>query len=98
MSFELYVRPEAENDIQDAAKWYERQRKSLGGEFLDQVLIVFDILLENPAIYPVLHRNTHRAVMNRFPFGIYYRVEEETIVIVAVMHGSRHPERWRFRA
>ena len=88
MSFEVYVRPAAESDIQDVAKWYERQRNCLGEEFLDEILIVFDVLLENPEIYPLVHRNTHSAVMKRFPFGIFYRIKEEAIVVVAVMQSG----------
>jgi len=35
--------------------------------------------------------------MRRFPFGIYYRIEQSHIVVLAVLHGSRHPRRWRER-
>jgi len=35
--------------------------------------------------------------MARFPFGIYFRVERSQLVILAVIHGSRHPRRWRSR-
>ncbi|MBL0716858.1 MAG: hypothetical protein JJV89_02305 [Desulfosarcina sp.] len=44
-----------------------------------------------------VHRHTRRARIHRFPFGIYYRIEEESLVVVAVMHGSRHPKRWQQR-
>jgi plasmid stabilization system protein ParE len=98
VSFEVYVRPEAEKDLKNAAEWYERRSDGLGDKFLDEVQIVFETLLEHPEIYPLVHRNTHRAVMNRFPFGIFYRIKEETIVVLTVMHGSRHPRRWQFRA
>ncbi|MGH8497384.1 MAG: hypothetical protein ACRERV_01015 [Methylococcales bacterium] len=48
-------------------------------------------------MYAVVDRATKRAVINRFPFGIYYRVENATIVVIAVMHGSRNPRRWKNR-
>jgi plasmid stabilization system protein ParE len=35
--------------------------------------------------------------MTRFPFGIYFRVEQSQIIVVAVIHGSRHPRRWQSR-
>lgn len=97
MNLRVHFRPEAENDIQETATWYEKQCAGLGNEFLDEVLIVCEIISENPNMYPVVHRNTRRAVIHRFPFGIYYRVEKESIVIVAAMHGSRHPKRWQKR-
>lgn len=93
----LRVRPEAEQDLEEAASWYEEQRPGLGNEFLDEVLRTFGKISEQPALYPLLHRNTRRALTLRFPFGVYYRVQEETIVVVAVMHGSRSPRRWKQR-
>jgi plasmid stabilization system protein ParE len=35
--------------------------------------------------------------VRRFPFGIYFRVEQQPIVVVAILHGSRHPRRWQRR-
>ena len=97
MSLKVYLRPEAEADIEDAATWYDRQRKGLGQEFLDDVLVALDTISENPNIYPIMYRQSRRAVVRRFPFGIFYRVDEGLVVVLAVMHGSRHPRRWKKR-
>ncbi len=97
MSLRVYLRPEAETDIREAAAWYEKQRKGLGAEFLDEILAICEIISTNPGLYPLVHRHTRRAVIHRFPFGIYYRTEGEVIVVVAVMHGSRHPKQWQKR-
>ena len=97
MSLTVYLRPEAEADIEEAATWYEKQREGLGYEFLDEVSKVFETISCDPGMYPVVHRHTHRALIHRFPFGIYYRIERKRIVVVAVMHGSRHPKRWQKR-
>ena len=93
----LYIRPEAEVDIEEAALWYEKQSKGLGHEFLDEVEKAYKTILENPSLYPLVHRDTHRALIHRFPFGIFYRIERGFIVIIAVMHGSRNPKRWQKR-
>ena len=97
MSYRIHLRADAETDIEEAATWYEKQRKGLGDEFLDEVLSAFETILDNPHMYAVVHRHTRRAIIHRFPFGIYYRIEEESLVVVAVMHGSRHPKRWQKR-
>ena len=65
--------------------------------FLDDALSMFQLLAEQPLTYPLVHRHTRRALMHRFPFGIYFRVEGSNVVVVAVMHGSRHPGRWQGR-
>jgi len=97
VSLRVHFRPEGEIDIEDASNWYEKQRKGLGYDFLGEVLTVCETFSENPNMYPAVHRHTRRAVMHRFPFGIYYRIEDKHIVVVAIMHGSRHPKRWKKR-
>jgi plasmid stabilization system protein ParE len=97
VSLTVRLRRPAEEDLAVASSWYEQQRKGLGQEFLDQAMLVLDAIAERPLLYPEVHRNARRALMARFPFAIYFRVEAEEIVVVAVMHGSRHPLRWQSR-
>lgn len=97
MTLEVRLRPEAEEDLSDAAAWYEEQLTGLGQEFLDRVLFAFESIAERPRMYPTVHRRTRRALMHRFPFAIYYRIEKDSIVVVAVMHGSRDPRLWKER-
>ena len=97
MSYTVRLRVEAEQDITAAAFWYEQQQSGLGQEFLDEFMAVRLRLAESPLMYPIVHKSTHRAIMNRFPFGVYFRVDGAVVVIVAVMHGSRNPHRWHAR-
>lgn len=97
MTLVVRLRHEAEQDIEEAARWYESQQKGLGQQLLDEVLLIFRSVSEQPTMYPSVGRGARRALVRRFPFGIYYRIEEEAIVVVAVMHGSRSPRRWQKR-
>lgn len=97
MTVTVRVRARARQDIEEAAAWYETQRPGLAGEFLDEVQVAFDSVAAYPAAYPILHRGARRAVLHRFPFGVFYRLFGGTAVVVAVMHGSRHPRRWMLR-
>jgi len=98
MSFTVHVRPEAEEDIEDAAKWYEKQRTNLGQEFLDEILHSFEIISSTPKVFPTIYKHTHRIIAQRFPFGIYYQIEKHYIIVIAVLHGSRHPKKWKRRS
>ena len=91
------LRPEAEADIEDAARWYEERRKGLGDEFLDEILRTLGALGENPDLYVRVHGQVRRAVIHRFPFGVFYIVEDNNAVVVAVMHASRDPVEWKSR-
>lgn len=93
----VHFRQDAETDVADAAAWYENQSTGLGAEFLDEILAACNIIAENPQMYPILHRGTRRAVIHKFPFGIYYRVENDFVTIVGVMHASRDPNKWKKR-
>jgi plasmid stabilization system protein ParE len=95
MSVDVRLRPEAEADLLDAASWYERQLPGLGHRFLDQVEAVLSAISETPLMCAVLHRETRRALVRRFPFGVFYQVDESGIVVVAVMHASRDPLSWK---
>jgi plasmid stabilization system protein ParE len=97
MTVAVRLRPEAEQDLADAAAWYEEQLPGLGNKFLDEVLSTFSAIAEAPLRYPILHHDTRRALIHRFPFGIYFRAESTAIVVLAVMHGSRNPRRWKTR-
>jgi plasmid stabilization system protein ParE len=93
----VHFRPDAETDVADAAAWYETQRAGLGAEFLDEILSTCSSIAENPETYPVVYRKAPRAVIHEFPFGIYYRIGIGLVVIVAAMHGSRDPNKWKSR-
>jgi toxin ParE1/3/4 len=91
------VRPAAAADIEDAYGWYERQQIGLGDEFLAAANAVMKSVVANPLQFPIIHRQTHRALFHRFPYGLFYRIVEDQIVVVACMHARRDPRRWQSR-
>ena len=97
MTYTVRLREEAELDIADAAAWYEQQRERLGHDFLDEVLHNFGLLQENPLYYPIVLGSTHRAVLSKFPFTVFYQIIDYASVVVALMHGSRSPRSWKSR-
>ncbi len=92
------LRPAAAADIEEAFLWYERQRAGLGEEFLAVVQSALDHIVTHPTRHPLIHRDTRRALVHRFPYAIFYRVYEEVVVVVACIHGRRDSIRWKSRA
>ena len=90
-------RPAAAADIEDAYRWYENQRKGLGDQFLDAVTACVEAVQRHPERFPVLHRDTRRALLRRFPYGLFYRIHGDTIIVVACFHVRRRPRVWRTR-
>ena len=86
-------RPAASADVQAAYEWYEAQRPGLGKEFIAAVEAAVVSLLAFPEAYPVVHRSARRVLLERFPYGLYYRIEGARVVVVACMHAARDPRR-----
>lgn len=63
----ILIRPPAAVDIDEAFLWYERQQAGLGDEFLTAVQSALDNVAAHPTGYPVLHRETRRVLVRRFP-------------------------------
>lgn len=93
----LVVRPAAAADLEEVFLWYDGQRAGLGDLFLDAVEQVFRAVLENPRRYRVVHRDTRRAHVRRFPYSVFYRIVGDDVVVVGCFHGSRNPRRWEGR-
>ena len=97
MKFDISIRAEAESDISEAYTWYERQLKGLGSDFILCVEEGLAKIQRDPQIYPVVHRNVRRVLIHRFPYGIFYILEEGVILILAVYHAKRNPKQWQAR-
>jgi plasmid stabilization system protein ParE len=98
VNYSVRLREEAESDLAEAAAWYERQRVGLGHEFLDEVMNILESTGVRPFSFPEVHRGIHRAIIGRFPFSVYYRVTGTQVVVLAIMHSTRHPARWQNRS
>ena len=93
----ILVRPAAAADIEDAFGWYQTQRFGLGEEFREALRSSLNKIAENPQLYQVIHRGTRRALLKRFPYGVFFREYPQLIIVVACMRGRRNPKRWQSR-
>jgi len=93
----ILLQREAKNDLEDATFWYEDQIPGLGKEFIGDVIATFDRIEENPESFPVVYKQLRRALVHRFPFCVFFAVDDDRILVVAVLHGSRDPNRWQSR-
>jgi len=91
--YRLSVAPEAEIDIAEGYCWYEDQAQ-LGGAFITAVEERLDYLLTQPFSCALLAHGIRRAVVQRFPYNIYYTVTDECLEILAVWQGRRNQAHW----
>lgn len=93
----LQVRPEAELDALEAASWYGSERDGLGMEFLGELREALARIEEAPQRFPRVFKDFRRAILHRFPFGVFFIVEAESAVVLAITHLRRHPSVWQRR-
>ena len=89
--------PEAEQEMLEAAIYYQSQASGLGVDYLSEVEQAVQAIAESPMTWPIIEGELRRRLIRRFPFGILYRIEPDKIVIVAVAHLRRRPGYWRGR-
>jgi len=91
----VVFRPEAKRDIVKATKWYAKQNARLGEAFANVEDSTVAGVLENPYLYAIVTRQSRRAPVTGFRHGVYYRVEEDRVVVTACTHFRRHSRHWR---
>ena len=88
---------EAEQELAEAAAYYEQQSLGLGNDFLQEVLSGMRLIAEAPERYPKHGKRTRRFLVNRFPYFIIFTIHENRPTVVAVAHCRREPNYWRKR-
>jgi plasmid stabilization system protein ParE len=84
----------AEEEMLDAAIFYESQAHNLGKGFLSIIEITLQDISKNPLRWPILDCGVRRRLINRFPYAILYKLDNNQIIIVAIMHLHRRPNYW----
>ena len=81
-------------DLYEARLFYERQGEGLGEYFFDSLFSDIDSLI----FYAGIHQKIfgyYRMLAKRFPYAIYYQVEQETAVVWRVLDLRRNPEKFK---
>jgi plasmid stabilization system protein ParE len=94
----VVLRRAARREFDDAALWYEERRVGLGAEFVAEIERALGLVAENPARFPIMHRDIRCVRARRFPYSVFFRVEATRVVVLAVFHARRDPIIWRGRA
>ena len=89
----------AKEDQREAARWYNKQMKGLGSQFMNRIRERVLDLEKNPFIFQIRYSNIYTAVVRQFPFMIHYTIVKfnKTVDIIAILNTYRNPEIWKNR-
>lgn len=83
----------AKDDVELAFMWYEKQRRGLGFEFLDCVEAALHDIIEFPEMFQKRYSCFRCCIVRRFPFSIFYTIEDDGFVIHSVFDTRQDPKR-----
>ncbi len=84
-------------EVSESAAYYEEEVEGLGKAFLRKVDDAVNDVKENPLMYRIVKNEYRRHLLSRFPFAVVYRIANEKLYVVAVMHCKRVPHYWKNR-
>jgi len=93
----FYFHEDAETELDNAVGYYEECQEGLGLEFAQEVYAAIVRVVQFPEAWSPMSKNTRRCLVNRFPFGVIYRVKSSYIEVVAIADLRRRPGYWRDR-
>ena len=95
---EYDILPAADEEANDAFDWYESEREGLGASFRAQVKLTLDRILHNPTQFQVCYgSNVRRARVQRFPYWIFFVVDQAGVLVLSIFHDSRNATIWKGR-
>ena len=83
MAHRLIISDWALREMGEAYEWYEEQVAGLGNEFLEALDAQFEVIAQSPQIYAETQRGVRRALLSRFPYGVFYASRGDIVSILA---------------
>lgn len=81
--YPLLISGDAEEDIKDATAWYRSIGEGLDAEFVRALDASLWSISRNPHQFQAVYQNVRRALLRKFPYGVFYFVFEDTVVVLA---------------
>ena len=98
MPRQVSFRPLAQYDVDSAISWYGDERPAIALAFIQSLDVIIDRIRENPLQFPVVRGEVRRALLGRFPYGVFFVASGKRIDVLAVVHLHREPSTWIDRA
>ncbi len=85
---------EASYEFRQSVEWYESKVHGLGLKFTDEIDSTIERILLNPDFYQRVTGQIRKIQANKFPYSVFYTIEDDTLVILRIFHHKRTPLTW----
>jgi len=86
--------PLAKSELDDAVKYYNLQVQGLGSRYKSEVKSTIKRVAVFPTAFIEVKPEIRRCIMHKFPYNIYYSIQDNIILILAIAHQHRKPDYW----
>jgi plasmid stabilization system protein ParE len=99
MRYLVILTPLANDDFMESLEWYSNQQEQLEERFYAAITKSMELIAKNPYLFTERKKGAHVAVVEKFPFLIFYKIDNQHqhVVILAILHQSRNPKTWMNR-
>ncbi|MEX0716630.1 MAG: type II toxin-antitoxin system RelE/ParE family toxin [Planctomycetaceae bacterium] len=91
---DVEVHPEAEADHEDAFAWYFERNPQAATRFEAEFGCAIDFIRARPAMFPKCDADHHFVLFKRFPYRLIYRIADDKVQVIAIVHAKRRPDYW----
>jgi hypothetical protein len=89
--------PEASEELEAAALWYEKRQPGLSDDFLDDFELALRRVIQDPHRPRLIQGKNRKLNFNRFPYAIVFELQKDILYVKAIMHLHRRPFYWSRR-
>jgi toxin ParE1/3/4 len=93
-SFKIELSNEAEIDFDKSYEFYTLKSEKNSDNFYKSINSALNKICKSPSVNPKIYKEIRKLVLKKFPFVIYYQIDEMVIRIIAIFHTSRNPNIW----
>jgi plasmid stabilization system protein ParE len=97
MSRAVSFHPAAEDELNEAADFYDLESPGLGAAFINDIQKAIEDISQFPEAAPLIRGRVRRRLLTKFPYAVIYSLRETEIRILAIAHQKRRPFYWRSR-
>ncbi len=94
MTYQLKISSYAKEQINNAADWFEKEKEGLGALFIKDLFKSMDDIHLNPFLFQKRYKSYRIKFLDKFSFGIHYKIEGKTIFVMAVFHTAQSDDNW----
>ena len=97
MTLPVRLTSAAVQDLALAERWYLNAAPHVLTSFEHEIDRALRLISERPELYQTVESTVRRALVQKFPFSVFYQILPEWIEVIAVVHHSRDPRTWQRR-